>query len=97
MAINRYENDTLAPGGRVLQTNSAILRIRAGIKSGRISTVERVLKQPERIDMIAHKMYGDGRLWWMIAAASGIGWWLQAPAGTHIRIPTDPAQIMDLL
>ena len=97
MAVSRYENDTLAPSGRVLATNQTIVRIRAGIRNGSISSVTRILTEAERLDIIAARRYGDGRLWWVIAAASGIGWWMQVPAGTHIRVPTNIAQIEALL
>ena len=41
----------------------------------------------QRLDTIAGNRYGDSQYWWVIAAASGIGWGLQVPAGTVIRIP----------
>ena len=41
------------------------------------------------MDIIAHSEYGDGRLWWVIAAASGIGWGLQVPPGTIIKMPSN--------
>jgi len=31
--------------------------------------------------------YGNSTYWWIIAAASHIGWSLQVPEGTLIRIP----------
>jgi hypothetical protein len=31
--------------------------------------------------------YGNGRYAWIIAAASDIGWMLQVPPGTYIRVP----------
>lgn len=100
MAISRYETDnsfTSRSGVRILETNRAIPIIRAAVRAGSISTVERVLASNTRLDIIAHQQYGDGRLWWIIAAASGIGWWLQAPAGTRIVIPTDIESVENLL
>jgi len=55
------------------------------------------MTEAERLDVIAGRVYGDGRLWWIIAAASGIGWWLQVPAGTRLVIPTSLDAISDLL
>ena len=41
----------------------------------------------KRLDHYAFDYYGDGNLWWIIAAASGIGWWLQMPEGVVLHIP----------
>jgi hypothetical protein len=46
-----------------------------------------VLQQNQRLDTIAGDVYGNGKLWWIIAAASNIGWGLQCPAGTILLIP----------
>lgn len=97
MSFSRYENDTTARGGKILATNQSLQNIRDGIRSGSISFTEIVLTEAERLDIIAGRSYGDGRLWWVIAAASGIGWWLQAPAGTRIVVPTDLQQIQAIL
>ena len=43
----------------------------------------------DRYSNLAHEHYGDVKLWWVIAAASDIGWGLQCPPGTFLRIPTD--------
>jgi hypothetical protein len=45
------------------------------------------LDEAERLDVLAGEFYGDGRLWWVICAASGIGFSPQVPAGTRIIIP----------
>ena len=97
MAINRYEDDDLVQQGRLLGTNKAIIRVRDGIRSGEIKTVTRVLSEAQRLDIVAGQQYGDGRLWWMIAAASGIGWWPQVPAGTRLVIPVDASEVEALL
>jgi hypothetical protein len=51
----------------------------------------KVISLPEnvRLDKIAFDNYGDSGYWWVIAAASGIGWGLQLPAGTVVRIPVN--------
>jgi len=54
---------------------------------------ERVSEAGKRLDHYAFEEYGDALNWWIIAAASGIGWWLQVPPGTILRIPTDLSQI----
>ena len=55
------------------------------------------LKERQRLDHIAGKEYGDAGLWWVIAAASGIGWALQAPPGTVLNIPIDIGTIRKLV
>jgi hypothetical protein len=97
VSINRYEDDDLVQQGRLLGTNKAIIRVRDGIRSGEIKTVTRVLSEAQRLDIVAGQQYGDGRLWWMIAAASGIGWWPQVPAGTRLVIPVDSSEVEALL
>ncbi len=80
-----------------LGTATAVQRIRANMITGRISFDEHVLKENERLDQIAAVRYGDGRLWWIIAAASNIGWPLQAPPGTLLKIPVDLSEISRLI
>ena len=96
-SINRYENDKLVMSGKLLGTNDAIIKLRNAISTGRIQTTTTVLKGAQRLDVIANHNYGDGRLWWIIAAASGIGWWLQAPAGTRIVIPSDLNAVLEVI
>jgi hypothetical protein len=40
--------------------------------------------------------YGDSRYWWVLAASSDIGWGLQIPPGTVIRIP-DLTQVSNII
>jgi len=71
--------------------------IRAGIERGEILTEIRILQQGERLGSIAGQVYGDSRLWWVIAAASDVGWGLQVPPGTRLVVPTDLAQVAELV
>jgi nucleoid-associated protein YgaU len=96
MYINRYESDSVI-GGKILGTNGAIQRIQNAVRSGNLSVTEMTIQEGDRLDVIAGRFYGDGRLWWVIAAASGIGWWLQVTPGTLIVIPTDIAQVKGLV
>jgi hypothetical protein len=89
MRLSRYANDLTVRDGTMLQTNQSIGRIRRGVENGTVPYRIQTLRDGERLDMLAHQAYGDGSMWWVIAAASGIGWWLQVPPGTVIRIPTD--------
>lgn len=48
----------------------------------------------KRIDHYAYDYYGDANNWWIIAAASGIGWWMQVPEGVVLRVPLDLQEVM---
>ncbi len=44
----------------------------------------------DRLDLLAHKYYGNVAHWWVIAEANGLGkGTLEIPAGTQVRIPTN--------
>ena len=70
--------------------------VRRGVLNGAITYIIEKKVEGSRLDMYANKHYGDPSLWWVIAAASGIGWWLQTPPGVLLYIPTDLNQIEDL-
>lgn len=97
MAINRYSSDSLVLGGKLLATNRTIPNLRNAINAGTVSTIAYTILEGDRLDALAGRYYGDGRLWWVIAAASGIGWWLQVPPGTRLLIPTDLNQVESLV
>lgn len=97
MAINRYTSDNLVQGGKLLSINRTIPNLRNAVASGEISTITYTILEGDRLDSLAGRYYGDGRLWWVIAAASGIGWWLQVPPGTRLLIPTDLNQVESLV
>jgi len=97
MTISRYSSDSLIQGGKLLGTNKSIQNIREAIERGDIATTSYVIQEGDRLDAIAGRFYGDGRLWWIVAASSGIGWWLQVPPGTRLLIPTDLNQIESVI
>lgn len=68
-------------------TSYVIPVIRENIESGNIKHYETILQEGERLDTLAGREYGDGRLWWVIAAASNIGFSPQCPPGTRILVP----------
>lgn len=90
---SRYANTPKIAAGRQYGTATAHNSVRRAVQQGRISVREHVLKEGERLDTLAGRTYGDARLWWLIAAASGIGWGLQVPPGTQLFIPTDLRQL----
>jgi len=97
VAISRYQNDDQIRGGRILQSATAVMRIRSAVKTGAIQLKPVIVKEQQRLDKLAGDLYGDGRLWWIIAATSDIGWPMQVPPGTRLNVPTDLSQIMAVI
>jgi len=91
--LKRYARMTRLDKGRGLSTSEASTIIYNMVEDKRISVTQKILQEGERLDTLAGQHYGNAGLWWVIAAASGIGWGLQAPPGTYIRIPTDISKI----
>lgn len=88
MTLRRYGRTRVYGLGFRYGTSFAITAIRTNIDNGNIRIVEEfALKESERLDIMAGRRWGDGSLWWVIAAASNIGWAPQVPPGTFIRIP----------
>jgi len=90
----RYANTPKIAGGTQYGTSTLHNSIRRGVQRGSIDVREYVMKEGERLDTLAGRFYNDARLWWIIAAASGIGWGLQVPPGTQVFIPVDLGQIV---
>jgi hypothetical protein len=95
--LSRYESDESVRGGIVLATAAAVDRIRQAQRAGQLPTRDRILRDGERLDFIAGKEFGNSSLWWVIAATSNIGWWLQVPPGTILKIPTDVNRVLELI
>ena len=90
MALRRYNRTRTINEpdfGRYFGTSQAIITIRNNIRNGLIRTVPYITKENERLDIIAGKIYGSGRLWWVVAAGSSVGWATQIPPGTQLNIP----------
>ncbi len=96
MAISRYAFLPKNKDGS-LSTSNASWRIFNAIESGNLSFNTRVTTGFERLDHIAAKAYGTSELWWVIAAASGIGWGLQIPPGTIVRIPRSASAALSVI
>ena len=87
MAFSRYRSTPLINYARQYGTPAAIQTIREGVSTGLIRTRQMLLRGSERLDTLAGSIYGDSRYWWILAAASNIGWGMQVPPGTIINIP----------
>ena len=97
MAIGRYAYTSKIQGRSKLATPKSSSRIYNGVINGTIPYTATVLQQNQRIDHVAAAAYGSSSYWWIIAAASGIGWGLQLPAGTILRVPKNLGQIIALI
>lgn len=87
MTINRYARTPIFGVNARYGISFAIPTIRTNIEQGNIRYTEYVSKEKDRLDILAGKVYGDSRLWWIIAAASNIGFASQVPPGIALKIP----------
>ena len=87
MAISRYSLTSRLNFGFQYGTSETVNKIRSAVNSGLIQTETIILQEIVRLDVLAGKIYGDGRYYWLIAAASDIGWALQVPPNTRIVVP----------
>jgi len=97
MSISRYSRTPRLGGNSHFATPGAIRAIRQAKRSGSLTTTAYVTSGNERLDIIAGKKYGNSKLWWVIAAASDIGWALQVPPGTRLLIPSNLNQIVGIV
>ena len=81
----------------IFATNKCSSRIYRAIINRRLPYDSYILQAGERLDIIALRRYKNPDYWWIIAAASGIGWPLQIPAGTILAIPRDLNQVFSLV
>lgn len=97
MVIRRYSRSPILGNGYQYGTSTSIRTIKRAVDAGTISVRIQTMKSEDRLDVIAGRFYGDARNWWIIAAASGIGWALQVTPGTRLVIPVDLSQIADVV
>jgi nucleoid-associated protein YgaU len=69
-------------------------RIFFACENGTIKFSTYVLEEAQRLDQLAGVAYQSSTYWWVIAAASGIGWGLQVPPGTVLRIPRNLSEVL---
>ena len=94
--MRRYNRDQRIAGGK-LQTSKTVTRLRRARELGLISIREVVLKESQRLDHLAHEYLGNSHLWWVLGALSDVGWGLQVPAGTIIRVPIEINSIRSIV
>ena len=97
MAISRYEYSTSISGGKGISKPYNIHLITRYVDEGIIPYNTYIIKSSERLDQIAGAVYGDSSYWWIIAAASKIGWAMQLPQGTVLRIPKNLTDVIEIL
>ena len=85
--MRRYSKNIPIDLGKRFSTSYMIPIIRAAVKEGRIRFRVVVLQEEQRLDTVAGKYYNNGGDYWIIAAASGIGFSLQCPPGTVLTVP----------
>lgn len=86
MPFSRYSRSPVLNYGAQFGTSRAREAIQKAVAAGQIRTKQVVVRGVERLDTLAGSIYGDGRYWWILAAASNIGWGMQIPPGTIIRV-----------
>jgi len=94
MSVSRYRRTSRIKGSTQLGTTNISQLLYSNVIDKNIGTFSYTLKEGERLDHIAGKYLGNGDLWWVIAACSGIGWMMQVQPGTRIFIPSDLNQIL---
>jgi hypothetical protein len=89
MAVfSRYRSTPKLNLGAQYGTSAAIASVRNAIKLGIVPITQSiVLSGGQRLDHLAALYYQDSKFWWVLAAASDIGWGLQVPPGTVINVP----------
>ena len=94
--ISRYSYTSIVDG-KALSNSDCVRVIQGGIKVGEIDVDTFSLAGSQRLDVLSGQFYGTSEFWWIIAASSGIGWGLQVPAGTLLRVPKNINRVLALL
>jgi len=89
MALSRYQfTKRITVGNKtIIGTNRTSKKIYKAVLTGNLPVTNYTLKEGERLDTLSFQAYGNGSYWWVLAAASGIGWPMQVPPGTIISLP----------
>ena len=81
MGLSRYtfSRRSTVNGKSIIGSSAVAARVNFAVADGTIDTQDHILADGERLDQLAGIFYGDASMWWVIAAASGIGWAPQVP------------------
>lgn len=96
MSTSRYAFQPIIDG-KFYATSELYSQIYQAIDRGEVPATVKQLSSATRLDILAFECYGDASLWWIIAAASGIGWSMQLSPGAYVRVPTDLNVIYEIM
>ena len=100
MALSRYSLSRRrkdSNGKNYISNSNSNHKIFNAVENRRINYTVHILEEGERLDYLAGIFYGDSSLWWVLAAASGIGYALQVPPGTVVRVPSSLNEVFGVL
>ena len=88
MSISRYSfiGRQEIDGKSFISTSKLNVKIKNAVDTGLVKVTTHVYEEGERLDSLSALFYGSSEYWWVIAAASGIGWPLQVPPGTQLIV-----------
>lgn len=58
-----------------------------------VSNFEYVVRQGERLDIIANRFLHEDKYWWVLALVNNIPYGFNLSAGTKLRIPRDVKEV----
>ena len=100
MALSRYSLTARrkdSNGKNYVSNSKSNFKIFNAVENRQINYTVHILEEGERLDYLAGIFFGDSSLWWILAAASGIGYALQVPPGTIIRVPSSLNEVFGVL
>lgn len=94
--MKRYRIDRTLSSEK-LATAEATVRIRRALELNLLPYREVIIRESQRLDHLAYLHLGNADHWWVLAAMSGIGWGMQVPPGTVIKVPENLSTIQAML
>ncbi len=97
MSFSRYSLSGKIKKGSGIATSTSMSKIFNACESNNLRYEIYIIEEAQRLDQLAGLAYNSSSYWWIIAAASGIGWGLQVPPGTVLRIPVSLSDALGYL